>query len=251
MSQKKKSVVIIDDEQLARDIIFEYLQDVEDFEVVGQCSNGFEGVKMIQDLKPDLIFLDVKMPKITGFEMLELIDDPPFVIFSTAFDEFAIEAFDQSAIDYLLKPYSEERFGTALEKARGKFQSSGQAQKQLKEFIKSSSGSDTLERIVVKSGSKINIIPISDIVHIEAMDDYVRINTVQGSYLKQNTMKYYEENLPQSEFVRTHRSHIVSISHISKLEPMGKESYVVILHNSKSLSVSKSGYLRLREVLKF
>lgn len=243
--------IIIDDEQLARSIISSYLSDHKDVELVAECDNGFEGLKAIQQHAPDLIFLDVMMPKITGFEMLELVDDPPIVVFSTAYDEFAIRAFEQNAVDYLLKPYSKERFETALQKVRQKISSHEKPVTDINELSEASLHGESLERVVVKVGTKINIIAVEDIVCIEAMDDYVRLHVADSSYLKQSTMKFYESNLPKTEFVRIHRSYIVQAKEISKLEPMGKESYVALLKGGRELPVSRSGYTRLKEILKF
>jgi len=247
---RKVSAVIIDDEELARDLIASFLENHKDIQVVGICANGFEGLKVIQELKPDLVFLDIKMPKITGFELLELLDEPPVIIFSTAYDEFAIKAFEMNAVDYLLKPYSQERFDEAVSKAKSRV---GTGEKQQEEIQKTQKlvQTDQLERVVVKVGNKIHIIAISKIYHIEAMDDYVRIHTDQGKYLKKQTMKFFEAHLPPEDFVRIHRSHMAAVQQISKIEVMEKESYVVILKEGVTLPVSRSGYAKLKETLRF
>jgi two-component system LytT family response regulator len=252
----KIRVLIIDDEHLAREIVRSYLSEDEQIEIIGECSDGFDGFKQINELKPDLVFLDVMMPKLTGFEMLELIENPPVIIFSTAYDEYAIKAFEKNAVDYLLKPYALERFNEALDKAKTKVST--------KEFTsqKVATGlaavvnahfenAEILTRVVVKTGSKINIVSVDKIKYLEAMDDYVRIYTDEGKYLKQNTMKHYESYLPQDDFLRVHRSYIVRIKEISRLELIGKESYVALLHDGTELSVSRSGYKRLKEELDF
>lgn len=246
----KISAVIIDDEKLARELIEQFLANHEDLEVVGICTNGFEGLKTLQELKPDLVFLDIKMPKITGFEMLELLDEAPVIIFSTAYDEFAIKAFEQNAVDYLLKPYSQERFDSAVTKAKERIQLGERQTPKIQKAVELAQV-DQLDRVVVKVGSKIHIIAISKINHIEAMDDYVSIHTNDGKFLKQQTMKFFEAHLPSEDFVRIHRSYIAAVKHISKIEVMEKESYVAILKNGTTLPVSRSGYTKLKGTLGF
>jgi two-component system LytT family response regulator len=226
------------------------LEKYAGFEVISECENGFEGIKMINEQNPDLIFLDIKMPKITGFEMLELLDKIPAVIFSTAYDEFAIKAFEMNAADYLLKPYSKERFHHAIQKAKEKL---GHEQSQkLQPLIDYAKDQETeLNRIVVRYGSKIHIFPTSELHYIEAQDDYVKFFFQKGSFLKQGTMKYYEEHLPSNDFVRIHRSYILNLNQLLRLEPFEKESFVVVLKVGGNLPVSRSGYSRLKEVLNF
>ena len=244
--------LIIDDEQLARDIIRTFLKPFEQIEVVKECSDGFQGLKAIQELKPDLIFLDIQMPKITGFEMLELIDEPPVIIFSTAFDQYAIKAFELNATDYLLKPYAEERFKEAVNKALNKLNASRAPKEELNQLqeTRMSSG-EVLDRIVVKTGNKINILGLEQISHFEAQDDYVEIHSDQGKYLKLMRMKHLEGGLPDGEFVRVHRSHIVRVKSIEKLELYEKDSYLLTLKTGARLPVSRSGHSKLREVLKY
>jgi two-component system LytT family response regulator len=244
------NAIIIDDELLARDIIRTYLQDHADINIVGECANGFEGVKMINELKPDLIFLDIQMPKITGFEMIELLDHHPIIIFSTAFDQYAIKAFEMSATDYLLKPYDKVRFAEAIKKVQAKFalQPSQSAGEPIAQYPQRT---DVLDRIVIRLGNKINIIPVGDIIYIEAQDDYVSIHTSDGKYLKQLTMKYLEAHLPVDQFVRTHRSFIAAISAIDKIEAYEKESYLLHLKQGAKINVSRSGYSKLKQVLNF
>lgn len=251
----KIRTLIIDDEHLAREIIRTYLQQDKEIEIIGECDNGFDGFKQINELKPDLVFLDIMMPKLTGFEMLELLDEPPVIVFSTAYDEYAIKAFEKNAVDYLLKPYSGERFTEALEKAKEKVRSNVPAE------IKGTGLAAVLEehyekvelisRVAVKTGSKIHILSVDKIQYLEAMDDYVKLYTPSGNFLKQNTMKYYEEHLPPNDFLRVHRSYIVRLKEIERLEQMGKDSHVVLLQGGTQLAVSRSGYSRLKEVLKF
>jgi two-component system LytT family response regulator len=241
--------VIIDDEPLARSIVKEYLEDHPQIQVLQECNDGFEGVKAIMQWQPDLLFLDIQMPKINGFEMLELIDQPPAVIFTTAFDEYAIKAFETHAVDYLLKPFSKDRFDKAIEKFVS--QSHIQQQRSHTDQLLQSAGVSPVqsERIVVKNSGKIKIIPIADIKYLEAADDYVKINTSEGAFLKNKTMGFFEQTLPSGQFVRTHRSYIVNISEITRIDPYEKENHLAILRSGIRIPVSKSGYIKLREVL--
>lgn len=244
-------VLIIDDEKLARDIIKAFLKPHEQIQIIGECSNGFEGIKAIQELKPDLLFLDIQMPKLTGFEMLELLEDLPVIIFSTAFDEFAVKAFELSAADYLLKPYAQSRFNEALNKALGKLEDKSTKEQVINQVITHSQDNNTIDRLVVKLGSKIIIIPLEDIELCTAQDDYVEIHSKGKKYLKKLTMKYLENALPEDRFIRVHRSHIVAIENIDRLEAYSKDSYLAILKNEQNIPVSKSGYTSLKKSLNF
>ncbi len=244
--------IIIDDESLARDLIRAYLKKFEDIEVIQECGDGFQGLKAIQEHKPDLIFLDIQMPKITGFEMLELLEEPPVIIFSTAFDQYAIKAFELNATDYLLKPYAEQRFTEAVEKAKQKIGTKKVVKEELESLQETRAESDeSLDRIVVKTGNKIQILSLESISHFEAQDDYVAIHSEQGKFLKLMRMKHLENKLPTGEFVRIHRSHIVNVKQIEKLELYEKDSYLLHLKTGNRLPVSRSGHGRLKEVLKY
>ena len=243
--------IIIDDESLARELIKAYLKKFDQIEVIAECADGFEGLKAVQQHGPDLIFLDVQMPKITGFEMLELIDNPPVVIFSTAFDQYAIKAFELSAVDYLLKPYSESRFEEAVKKAIARVGQQSEQKQKLDKLQESRAEQDTLDRMVVKTGNKIQILSLKQIHHFEAQDDYVAIHSDQGKFLKLMRMKALENGLPTDDFVRIHRSHIVNVKHIEKLELYEKDSYILYLKNGQQLPVSRSGHSRLKEVLRY
>ncbi|MEO6868644.1 MAG: response regulator [Ginsengibacter sp.] len=238
-------VIIIDDEILARNVVKEYLKDYPDFLLVDECADGLQGVKAVQEKEPDLIFLDIQMPKINGFEMLELIDSPPHVIFTTAFDDFAIKAFELNAVDYLLKPFSKDRFSKALMKFNEKNYSP-----QLNEVLESAALTPSQQgRVVVKDGNKIKIIPVSQIQFIESADDYAKIHTADGTYLKNRTMNFFEQSLGAYHFTRIHRSYIVNTQLITGIEPYEKDGQLVILNTGAKLSVSKAGYARLKEVL--
>lgn len=241
-----KKVVLIDDEPLARSLLKEYLSAYPEFQIVDECSNGFDGVKSIQSLAPDLIFLDVRMPKLNGFEMLELLDHMPSVIFTTAFDEYAMKAFDANATDYLLKPISQDRF----DKAIGKFLLQENS-KEIKQLVDSGSIRNTEDyetRIAVKSGHDIRIIPIDEISYIESYDDYVKIHVNESVFVKKKTMAYYEENLNPKRFIRIHRSFIVNLDKIQSLTNSEGEKQEVKLIDGKCLGVSRSGIQKLREV---
>lgn len=248
----KIRTIIIDDENLARELIKAYLAKFDQIEVIHECEDGFQGLKAIQEHKPDLIFLDVQMPKITGFEMLELIDEPPVVIFSTAFDQYAIKAFELNATDYLLKPYSEERFTEAVQKAIAKVGQT-EAVKMEAEAVTDShrDQQESIDRIVVKTGNKIQILPLENIFHFEAQDDYVAIHANEGKFLKLMRMKHLESGLPTGSFVRIHRSHMVNVKMIEKLELYEKDSYLLTLKNGVKLPVSRSGHAKLRQELNY
>ncbi len=249
MSNKIRTI-IIDDEQLARSITKGYLAKHPEIEIIAECSNGFDAIKKINEEKPDLIFLDIQMPKINGFEMLELLENPPAIIFTTAYDQFAIKAFEVSAVDYLLKPFSEERFNKALKKSYTYIQDKFQQDSAIKNIIKQNDERiEFLERVVIKDGAKISILPVESIKWIEAQDDYVMINSEQGRFLKKKTMKYFENHLNENMFIRIHRSYIINADYIQHLEQKGKESYQLILKNGKELPVSKTGLTKLKNTL--
>lgn len=241
-------VIIIDDESLARSIVKEYLQKHPQLQLVAECGDGFEGVKAIQQYQPDLILLDIQMPKINGFEMLELIEQPPAVIFTTAFDEFAIKAFEAHAIDYLLKPFNQERFDKALAKWTEK--KNAAAENKTDELLETASLSPSQsQRIVVKNGSKIKIIPVHEVLYLEAADDYVKVHTKEGYFLKNKTMSHFEQVLDDQQFVRSHRSYIINIQQITRIDPYEKDGHVAVLRSGSQIPVSRSGYGKLKEVL--
>jgi two-component system LytT family response regulator len=241
------NAIIIDDEPLARMVIREYLASHTNITVLQECGDGFEGVKAIMQHQPDLVFLDIQMPKINGFEMLELIDAPPPVIFTTAFEEYAIKAFEAHAVDYLLKPFSKERFDKAIEKLQDSKEKNTTNIKRLLESV--SPATAACNRVVVKENGKIKIIPVAQLQFIEAADDYVKLHTADGSFLKNKTMAYFESVLDANSFIRIHRSFIVNIQLITRLDPYEKDTYQAVLSNGKKLPVSKTGYVKLKEVL--
>jgi two-component system, LytTR family, response regulator len=250
MSSKMK-VLIVDDESLARELVRNYLKEMPDVEVLGECANGFEALKAVQELCPDLLFLDIQMPKIDGFELLEVLDPRPEIIFCTAYDQYAIRAFEMNAVDYLLKPFSRERLQQAVDKAKQRIGTPSQIVgtpsplENLKQHL--DDDRKVLERVITRLGSKVTVIPVDRIHFLESADDYVMIHSELGSHLKERTMKYFEEHLPPDYFIRIHRSYIVNISVIKSLELYSKDSYLAILRNGEKLKVSAEGYKRLRE----
>lgn len=246
MSDKLRTI-IIDDEKLARDIVKRYASKIDTLEIIEECGNGFDGIKAINSQKPDLIFLDIQMPKLNGFEMLELLEEKPKIIFTTAFDQYALKAFDVNAIDYLLKPFSEERFKEAVNKVlKEQSDASNERVEKLKSHIDEEI--EYLDRVIVKQNQKITIIPIDKVSYFEAQDDYVMIHTEDGKFLKQKTMKYFEDHLDPKNFIRIHRSSIVNISRVKEIELFDKDAYKAILKDGTKLSVSRSGYTKLKEV---
>jgi two-component system LytT family response regulator len=241
--------VIVDDEELARGFLRELLQAHPEIEIVAECPNGFEAVKAIAETTPDLLFLDVQMPKLDGFEVLELIDQtlqtPPVVIFVTAYDQYAMRAFDAHAVDYLLKPFSAERFGKALERAKSRL---GERRIPV-ELAAGRAPAERPQRIVVKDGTRVHVIPLDKLDYVEAQDDYVALHSGGRSHLKQQSIASLEATLDPARFVRIHRSAIVNLERVARIEPYGKESRIAILNDGTRLSVSRSGYARLLEAM--
>ena len=246
MSHKVK-VLIVDDEAPARQVVRNYLAGLDEMEIVGECSNGFEALKEIQEQGPDLVFLDIQMPKIDGFELLEVLERKPAIIFATAYDQYAIRAFEQNAVDYLLKPFSKDRMLQALDKAIRQLNADPGGQEQplakLEQHLEREP--NTLERVVTRLGAKITVIPVDKIWYIEAQDDYVMIWSELGNHLKEKTMKFFETSLP-SQFIRIHRSFIVNITQVRTIEPYSKDSWVVITRSGARLKASAEGYKKLR-----
>lgn len=265
MTENQITAILIDDEPLARMIVSEYLQTYQNITIVQECNDGFKGLKAIQQHHPDLIFLDIQMPKINGFEMLELVENPPAVIFTTAFDEYAIRAFETHAVDYLLKPFSKERFDKALRKWLDGFKPEPEAPApaetaaptpapagapSTQSLLDTAAESPAQQhRVVVKTAGKIKIIPIEDIHYLEAADDYVKIHTHNGAFLKNRTMGFFEKVLDPTRFVRTHRSYMINIQQVTRIDPYEKDSHLCILSSGARVPVSKAGYVKLREVL--
>ena len=240
-------VILIDDEPLARQLLRSLLLPYKQIEIVAECGDGFEGFKAIQEHAPDLIFLDIQMPRLNGFEMLELLDNPPAVIFTTAFDEYALKAFESHAVDYLLKPIVKDRFEKAMQKW---LQHTGSKETpQVSALLENNVYEGYQHRIVVKDNGLIRIIPAQDIHYIEANDDYIKIVTKDGSYLKKSTLSHIEQTLDPQQFVRVHRSYLLPVAQLMRIEPYEKESHIALLHCGAKVLVSKSGMAKLKTLL--
>jgi two-component system, LytTR family, response regulator len=241
-------VVIVDDEALARSVLREYLQAHADVEIVAECANGFEAVKAVAELKPDVLFLDIQMPRVDGFEVLELIGTEANVIFVTAYDEYAVRAFEVHAIDYLLKPFSEKRFNDALQQARSKIgRKDHLSVAALTAAARPARG--RLERVLIRDGAQVHVIPISKIDYLEAQDDYVCYRSEGKSFLKQQTLSEVEASLDGTRFVRIHRSYILNVDRLARLELYAKDSHAAILRDGTRLPVSRTGYTKLNALL--
>jgi two-component system LytT family response regulator len=248
MSMETTRAIIVDDEELARSIIREYLADHVEIEIVAECSNGFEAVKAVTELKPDLLFLDVQMPKLNGFEVLELVESDVVVVFITAYEQYAVKAFEVHAVDYLLKPFSRERFDEALERAKEKLELREFPPQQ--EIINSARPKgETVERVLVRDGSRVFVIPAEKIDYIEAQDDYIAIKSEGKTHLKKQRLSDLQALLDPKRFVRVHRSYILNIDRLARLELYAKDSRMAILKDGTQLQVSRSGYDKLKEML--
>jgi len=246
----KLKAIIVEDEHLAAALLAKNVESHDKIELIGKFDNGFSGLKAIQELQPDLVFLDIELPKLTGLELLELLEEPPLIIFTTAYNQYAIEAFEKNAVDYLLKPFSKDRLFNAIEKALAK-KNQGSMKTKAEDIISSIHLSEdkNLDRIAVKDKTDIYLIAAEDVVFLEAQDDYVSIHTKTNSFLKNARLKFFEENLDPKKYVRVHRSYIVNIAFIRKLENYNKDSYLLILTNDEKIKISRSGLQLLRNVL--
>jgi two-component system LytT family response regulator len=259
-SEEKIRAVIVDDEELARQVLREFVTKHPEIEIAAECANGFEAVKSVTELQPDLIFLDVQMPKLDGFEVLELIGTGAAVVFVTAHDNYAIRAFEVHAVDYLLKPFGVDRFEAALKRAKerlgGKPSSSRASAPDARRAPSPSElaaaarpPAEYIDRIPVRDGTRVFIVPVGKLDYAEAQDDYVAICSEGKKHLKQQTISSLEAALDPSRFLRIHRSCIVNLERVVRIEPYGKDSHVAVLQNGTQLPVSRAGYARLRELL--
>lgn len=239
-------VMIVDDEGPARALLEEYLAQIEGCEIVASCADGFEAVRRAAEVAPDLMILDVQMPKLDGFDVLELLADPPAIIFSTAYEEHALRAFEVAAVDYLLKPFSQERLRVAIERLRER-PASG-ARPDLGELSESARPRPA-RRVLVREGSKIHVVPTRNIAFVESQDDYVKIRTDDGDLRKKQTLSGLEKQLDRGRFVRVHRCYLLNLDYLDRLEPYSKESRVAVLTDGSRIPVSRAGYARLRELL--
>jgi two-component system LytT family response regulator len=237
-------VIIVDDEHLARALLREYLADHAGIEIVAECTNGFEAVKAIGELQPDLVFLDIQMPKLDGFEVVELAGARTQYVFVTAYDQFALKAFEVRAIDYLLKPFSRERLAQALASTRARATPPEQVEAVAQEAARRHG---PLERILIRDGARVHVVPTNTIDWIEAQDDYVQISAGGRTHLKNGRMTELEQGLDASLFLRVHRSYIVNVGSIERIEASSKDSWCAVLKDGKRVPVSRSGYQKLRE----
>ena len=234
----------MDDEPLARKAMSLALAEFPEIEIIGDCADGFEAVKVINQKKPEVVFLDIQMPKLDGFDVLELLDNPPFIVFVTAYDEYALKAFESHALDYILKPIKKERLRKTLDRVEKRLKES--SEQPMDELLNHHQKLHTpLLRILVRDRSRIHIIPVEEISHIEAQDDYVALHTRDRSYLKKETLSGLENRLDSQQFLRIHRSYLLNIDYLSKIEPYTKDSRIAILKDGKTLPVSRSGYQRI------
>ena len=247
MSNTRIQAVIVDDEALARGMLREFLAAHADVEIVAECGNGFEAVKVVAEMRPDLLLLDIQMPKLDGFEVLELIGGDVTVVFVTAYDQYAIRAFEVHAVDYLLKPFSGERLGEALDRARARIA----AKEKVPEGLVSAGRArhTPLERILIRDRADVHVIPVEKIDYLESQDDYVSVKTAGKSFLKEQTLAELETLLDKDVFVRIHRRYMLNIARLSKIELAVKDNRIAILADGTKLPISRSGYARLKELL--
>jgi two-component system LytT family response regulator len=242
-------VLIVDDEPLAREGLVQALADFEEVNILGECANGFEAVKSIKKLQPDLVFLDIQMPKLNGFDVLELLEeDPPFIVFVTAYDEYALKAFEFHALDYILKPVRAERLAKTMKKVMQRLQE--RKSQPVGALLAGHQERQTpLTRILIRDRTHVHIIPVEDILYLEAQDDYVSICTINRLFLKKETLSHLERLLDNRQFIRIHRSYLLNINYLKKIEPYSKDSRIAILKNNKTLPVSRSGYSRVIKLI--
>jgi two-component system LytT family response regulator len=247
-NDRRVRVAIVDDEALARQVLREHLAAHPEVEVVAECENGFEAVRAIAEQAPDLVFLDIQMPKLDGFEVLELAGRDVAVIFVTAYDEYALKAFDVHAVDYLLKPFSAERLAAALQRAIGRMD---RRERVPVEAVTATARPrhGPIERVLIRDGSRVHVLPVGRLDYIEAQDDYVCFHAEGRQYLKDLTLARLEEEVDPSRFVRIHRSYILNIERLARVQLYAKDSRVAILRDGTKLPVSRAGYARLSQLL--
>jgi two-component system LytT family response regulator len=243
-------IIIVDDEALARGVVREYLADHSDVEIVAECANGFEAIKAITELEPDLAILDIQMPKLDGFEVAELAAGKCRFMFATAFDQYAIKAFEYHALDYLLKPFSQQRFDQALVHARASMGKPDAVADPVREMVRAAGARNKpLGRVLIRDGARVHVIASEKIDYIEAQDDYVQIHTEGKAYLKNQRLSELESQLDADKFLRIHRSYLLNIDCISRIEQAGKDSHVAVLKDGSKLPISRSGYQKVRSVI--
>ena len=248
MPERSYTALVVDDEELARALVLEHLAAHPEIRVLAPCRDGFEAVRTAAETRPDLLFLDIQMPRLDGFDVLELLEPGPAVVFITAHDRHAIRAFEVHAVDYLLKPFSEERFEQALARAKARC-AAGRAGPDPAALAASARPGPYLERLVVKEGTRVTLVPLAKVDYIQAQDDYVLVQTAERGHLKEQTLASLEPRLDPGAFLRIHRSFIVRLDRLARLERAGGDRWVAVLTGGARLPVSRSGHARLRSVL--
>ncbi len=243
----KIKTIIVDDESLARDIIRNFLSERNDIEIVAECANAQECIKVLHQTSVDVMFLDIQMPKINGFELLEFLTDVPEVIFCTAFDEYAVQAFEVNAVDYLMKPFHKERLFAALDKALARINAGKTSEGKEKLLMAEKEKIEILERLLIRKGSKIHHVPVGEIMYVEANDDYVNIYSTSNKFIHKETMAYLENHLNQEKFIRVHRKYIINIDFMLSIEPYSKDSFMAKMKNGETVNVSQAGYKKIRK----
>jgi two-component system LytT family response regulator len=244
-------VIIVDDEPLARAVLREHLNAHADVEIVGECANGFEAVKAIAELAPDLVFLDIQMPKLDGFEVVELAGAKTHYVFVTAYDQFALRAFDVHALDYLLKPFTRERLAQALAHARERMAAPAQSEDAMRALVSDAQARhQPLERVLIRDGARVQVIPVERIDYVEAQDDYVAFFAEGRQWLKNQRMAELESQLDPRAFLRVHRSYIVNLGAIARIEPTGKDGHCALLKSGARIPISRSGYQKVRDLMR-
>lgn len=239
-----KKIIIVDDEKAGRKLIKEYLENHRELILVGEANNGVDAIKTINEFKPDLVFMDIQMPGLSGFDVLEHLEELPTIIFSTAYDKYALQAFEVHAVDYLLKPYTRERFDKAVAKIKHNI-----AERIAPLADQHIMSKETYpERIIVEKGNKYVTLAIEDIFHIEAYGDYSKIFKAKDQFISNRGITALEEKLNPSQFMRIHRSTIVSLLAVKEVVRYGK-SYQLKLSNGETLNVSRSYAEKIKELI--
>ena len=246
---KKIRTIIVDDEKFARDALREALGNYPAVEVINQCKNGYEALKSIKKDRPDLVFLDVRMPELSGFDVLDLIEDQPvLVVFVTAYDEYAIKAFEKNAVDYILKPVNRKRLDISIQRIRD--QIGNHRPQPLRDLLDTHHAQNApIQRILVKIGTNAYVLFVRDIIYFQAADDYVRIHYQDRSFLKYETLSRLETLLDPDTFCRIHRSYIININYLAKMEPYGKDNHIAIMRNRDKIPISKKGFKKLQSLI--
>ena len=246
MSERTLKVLVVDDEPLARAVVVEYLASCDGVELAGECANGYEAVKAVSEAMPDVLVLDVQMPKLSGFDVLELIGAGPAVIFATAHDEYALKAFEIHAVDYLMKPFSQTRLAEAIERARQRLRS---AELSPADGLREALRTVRIERILVRAAGRVYIVPVDTLDYAQAQDDYVLLHAQGRNLLKEQAISSLESQLDPARFVRIHRSWLLNLARLTRVEVEARDRRVAVLHDGTRLPISRAGHLRLRDAL--